>query len=143
PLLEISVSDPNLQSITANTRKEFNRVQDRKRGERLEAQIKQIESTEKAKGSDALLKAYETLLTEDPPENIAARVREKVMQLRAARAEALALMAQARAFKELGDLEMARSTYDRARQRLEGSTVTAEVDKAMAELSDTITASQA
>ena len=142
PMLDINVNNPTLESMRLRVRKDLGNRRDRQRNDQFLAEVKELEAS-KAKDGEALLKGYEELLSQDPPEAAAAKVRDAIVALRNSRNEARALLSQARSSREIGDLEMARLGFEHARQKFGGAIVAQEAEKAIAEINETITTNQA
>ena len=125
-------ADVEIQRISASAA-----LQDYRGNQRLgeaQARLKAIETTEKAKGLEALQKAYETFLMDNPPEEVAAAARDQLGSIESV------LNAGSRALKKAGTLEIAgfeenaRQKYEQIKVTCPNSALSAEAEKNLVEL---------
>ena len=100
------------QAELAKTKSLLKQVKNREKLEATRTRLREIDATAKTKSSDGLKKTYEELLAENPPEEIAADVRERIGKLLHAQAEADRRLKLAALERDMGETESAKAQFD-------------------------------
>jgi len=140
-LVDLSVADLNVEKMRSVARKEYQNYRERQSTGKFQARAKAIEESTKGQGHAARIAALGGLLAENPPEAIAGRLRELLTQLWISRNETQKTLARAAEFRAMGDLEMARFTYDKVKQQ-KMPDYTAEAETALAEIAEKMSGAQ-
>jgi outer membrane protein assembly factor BamB len=141
-IVDIGVSSPDIAIARDKARTELLAYLDSQRAAIMGAKV---EALERSAGKDAaaVLKEYEALLAEDPPETVAVKVREQVGRRRAQAAESVRANSHARTLLAAGDMEGARAAFDKVKQVAPGTALAADAEKEAAALGEAIAAAQA
>ena len=107
----VDISDTLQQEVT-KARGVLNQVKSREKLEATRTKLREVDSSAKTKTADALKQAYEALLADNPPDEIAADIRDKVSKLTRARVEAESRLHLAGLEKDAGETEPAKVLYE-------------------------------
>jgi len=94
------------------------------------------------KKGELRLVAFQQLLTESNIEELNSKIRDEITRLRPERREAQALITQATAYRQSGDIESAKASFERAKQVWPDSVQAEDADKQLKELAGLLAAAQ-
>ncbi|HEY3323381.1 MAG TPA: DUF4388 domain-containing protein [Planctomycetota bacterium] len=142
PLLEIELLNQDLAKYRAEAKLKVRAHRDRQRINQFDGRIAEAEAAEKSGAGDSVLKTYEDLLAQTPPEAAAARIRDGLCRLRSAKAEALAAAKRAQVYREGADSDAAKASLEKVKQCYPKSSVAEDAEKMLAELGTQINNAQ-
>ncbi|MGD0092273.1 MAG: PQQ-binding-like beta-propeller repeat protein, partial [Planctomycetota bacterium] len=125
PLIHMSVHTSLLETRRAQTRIKLDAYLDTQRATQFKQRLNEIENTA-GQNHETRLQAYTALLTEDPPEGVAAKVRADADRLAHELQAAARWLRQARKYRDAGDPETAKLFYEKAQEAAPGSAAAVE-----------------
>ncbi len=101
-----------MQQELSKARAQLNQVKNREKLEVMRTKLREADSSARTKPADVLKQAYEALLADSPPEEIATEIRDKLSRLSRARAEAESRLHLAGLEKDAGETEAAKTLFE-------------------------------
>lgn len=132
--IDVSVGSPQVDAQRRRSQGLLEEYKNQQRIGELQAHLQMIEAEERPKGKEALIKAYQGVIAEDPPEEIAAPVREQLSALQLTLREGRRMLGRGEVLRKAGFFQGARYRFERVNTLCAGSALAVEAHAKLTEL---------